>query len=230
MPPIGFVAVVDPIRHAQAPDTLELFGAGGGADHPCARHVGELRGEHRHAPGAQHQDRLACLQRPAAVQRVPRREPGAGQRRRFLVGQVWWDVDEVLLVHQHLLGQHAVHAAAQGAGPRFRHHVAAEPALHEGRAHPVPELDPAHVRAHRGHLAGAVRQRDEVGHSAARAVAAGRHHQVPVVQRPGAHPELHLATLRLGRGRLRQGQVIDALGFRQAIEAHEGLRPLTRSK
>ena len=68
------------------------------------------------------------------------------------------------------------------------------------------------------HAAGAVRAGDQGQLPAAPAVAAARHHVVPVIQGRGLHPEQHLARTRLGRRPLREP---DAVRAPRVLDLHD---------
>jgi len=91
--------------------------------------------------------------------------------------------------------------------------LAAQPCLHENPGNPIARLHARDIGADFHHLAGAIRQRDQVFRRRAAAVAAGGDHQVTIIQAGGAHAHQGLAARRVGRVGLGERERVDAVGL-----------------
>jgi hypothetical protein len=125
-------------------------------DHMRAQYLGELQGEDADAAGPKGQQRIARRD-AGALETVPGRYRGAwksgGSGKADIVRQArncaGWDRD--------IIGQHAVHAAAEGGGERGLAHRPTGPVAHEVDRDAVAFAPVGHPGAHCGDFARSIR-------------------------------------------------------------------------
>ena len=192
-------------------------------DRPRARQGAELQREDRNAAGAEHQHRVARLEAALLHQRVPRRQRGAGERRRLRVVQIGRDGHDALGVQHDLFGEHSVERSAERARHGRGGYAARRPVLEEASRDPVAFGDARDARADRRHVARAVRIRDaRIGEPPL----CGRPHgaQIAVVDRIGPHPDPDLPGAGFGGGPFGQFEGVDAVLADDLPDFHESLR------
>jgi len=176
------------------------------------------KGEDRDASGALGQDRIAWLDGSTEDQRVPGRDPRAGEGRRFLEAEVFGNAYQALLGQHDLLGQHAVHVAAKRRAGLGLIELSPDPSRHEAGSDALSGLEPVDPRAGHGHLAHAVGEGNERQPQPG-IVNAPRDHQIPIVQRHRPDPDKHFSGAGRRRGefleaiRIRTGELVKAIGF-----------------
>lgn len=116
-----------------------------------------LQSKDTNTPRTLHNNPLARLQLPQAVQRVPRRHGGAAERARLDVAQVGGRAHEPRLGKSGVLAQHAWQRAAEGRADRLARQLAVLVALVEERDDAVALLPARDAGADGDDLAGAVR-------------------------------------------------------------------------
>ena len=218
--PVGRRLVVD---HGLGPHLLQPFGLGRrtrGADDARAEHLRELQREDRDSAGTLDLHDVARLEMTDLDQRVPGRDCGTGQGGAFLVAEMRRQLHDAFLLQHREFGQHAVDRATHGRRHGALADGAAEPTLHEASGDPVADLDPADPRADRHDLAGAVRQRDQVGLGGGPRILGLDREQIAVVQGAGHDPHQHLPRSRRRIRPLGQGERLDALGGRDDVALH----------
>ena len=136
------------------------------------------------------------------------------------------NLHHALLLQHHVFRQHAVDAAAEGAGLHIRGGLAAGPALEEAAGDLVTDLHAGDAGTHLDHLAGAVGQGDDiVAHR--HPVCAAHDAEIAEVERARRDLDQHLAIGRLGIGALDLDQRVDAgAAFWQLIGTHVLSSPL----
>lgn len=142
--PVGVLLVVDDVVGAVFLQEFGLLGGGGGGDDGCAGGFGELQmivrihsfcpsgvvgkcrayleRENTNTAGPLRQHRVSGLQRPALqpIERIPRRQPRAAQRRRLAKVQILRLMHKSLFVERAVLPQRAVQGSAEARGQRIR--------------------------------------------------------------------------------------------------------------
>lgn len=145
--PVLVLLVVDDMVGAQLLQLLALGLARSRRNDPSPRRLRKLHSENRYTPSTLRQHPLTRHQLPAfqAIKRVPRREPGARQRRAFQVVQVLRHVHEPLLVVGAVLLQPAINGAADARRDAVSVQAAGDVRLVEQQDDLVALLEPVHA-------------------------------------------------------------------------------------
>jgi hypothetical protein len=199
---------------------LQLLVARRGDDGGEARRLGDLQAQHRNAPCAEQQDRVAGLDLIARFENgVPCGNASARQRAGIDVAERLRQRHQRVLVEADFLCQHPVHVAAEGVANLLRRGGTIVPAREEGRCDAVAGLVARDTMADLDHLAGAVRTgNDRIVHRH-QVVAAGDH-QVAVIQRDGVHPDPHFAGSQRAAGQVHALQSVDVFSGNDLVSLH----------
>lgn len=154
--PARVLLVVEDVVRAQLLQGLGLVGGGCGGDDLGAGGLGELQGKDADAAGALDEYPLAGEDGLEAVERVPRREAGAGEGRRLEGVQIGRCAGEARLVEDGVLSQRAVDGTAEAGHSRGDVYGSELMALVEERHDLVAGLESADAASDFDDLAGAV--------------------------------------------------------------------------